>query len=344
MTHYVALDVGVRTLALCIVDQDGEIQLERSLSSDVDKVVECVNQFGCEIEAIGLEAGTLTQYLVYGLRAAGFRTVVMEARHVKSALGAMRNKTDRNDARGIAQLLRTGWYCEVYVKSLESHYIRTLLASRKALLRKCMDLENEVRGLLKVFGIRLPAGLTRKAFDKALRTSIEQNQAPAHALFPLLDARVELYKAFLELDRRVRAIADQDEICRLLRTIPGVGYITSLTFKAAVDDPSRFKRSKTVAAHFGLTPRRNQSGERDIQGRISKSGDCEVRSALYSAANSMMARAAAWSTLKAWGTKMINAKGRSRGLVAVARKLAVIMHRMWVDSKTFSHRALEEAK
>ena len=159
MTYYVALDVGVRTLALCIIDQDGEVQLERNLPSDIEAIVECLSEFGGEIEAIGLEAGTLTQYLVYGLRAAGFQTVVMEARHVKSALGAMRNKTDRNDARGIAQILRTGWYLEVHVKSLESHYIRTLLASRKALLRKCMDLENEVRGLLKVFGIRLPAGL-----------------------------------------------------------------------------------------------------------------------------------------------------------------------------------------
>ena len=341
MTYYVALDVGVRTLALCIIDRDGEIQLERTLPSDIDKIVECLKEFGGEIEAIGLEAGTLTQYLVYGLRAAGFRTVVMEARHVKSALGAMRNKTDRNDARGIAQILRTGWYLEVHVKSLESHYIRTLLASRKALLRKCMDLENEVRGLLKVFGIRLPASHSRGAFDKAVRTSIEHNSALVHALFPLLDARAELYKAFLELDRRVRAMADKDEVCQLLRTIPGVGYITSLTFKAAVDDPSRFRRSKTVAAHFGLTPRRTQSGERDIQGHISKSGDADVRAALYSAAHSMMTRAAAWSSLKAWGTKLIKAKGRRRGLVAVARKLAVIMYRMWVDGTPFSHRAPE---
>lgn len=344
MTYYVALDVGVRKLALCIIDEDGEVQLERSLPSDVEAIIQCLGEFGGEIEAIGLEAGTLTQYLVYGLRDAGFRTVVMEACHVKSALGAMRNKTDRNDARGIAQLLRTGWYQEVHVKSIESHYIRTILASRKALLRKCVDLENEVRGLLKVFGIRLPAGLPHGTFDKAVRKSIEHNQALVHALFPLLDARSELYKAFLELDRRVRAIANKDEICQLLRTIPGVGYITSLTFKAAVDDPDRFKRSKTVAAHFGLTPRRYQSGERDIQGHISKSGDSDVRSALYAAANSMMTRAAAWSTLKAWGAKLIQAKGRRRGLVAVARKLAVIMHRMWVDGTPFFHGALEVPK
>ncbi len=152
MTYYAALDVGLRTTAVCIVDGNGEIQLEKSLASEVDDIVTCLRGFGAEIASVGLEAGTLTQWLTYGLRAAGFSPVVMEARHVKAALGAMRNKTDRNDARGIAQILRTGWYREVYVKSLESHYVRTLLASRKALLRKCIDLENEVRGLAE--GVR----------------------------------------------------------------------------------------------------------------------------------------------------------------------------------------------
>ena len=344
MTYYVALDVGVRNLALCIVDGDGEVVLERSLPSEVDSIVECLRTFGQAISAVGLEAGTLTQWLVYGLRGAGFRTVVMEARHVKAALGAMRNKTDRNDACGIAQILRSGWYREVHIKSLESHYIRTLLASRRALLRKCIDLENEVRGLLKVFGIKLRAGIRHGAFDAAARSPIEENPALAHALVPLLDVRLELYCAFLELDRRVKALAESDETCRLLRTVPGVGYIASLTFKAAVDDPSRFRRSKTVAAHFGLTPRRYQSGERDNQGRISKAGDADVRAALYSAANIIMTRAAGWSSLKAWGTRLVKAKGRRRGLVAIARKLAVILHRMWCDGTAFSYRAPEAAQ
>ncbi len=336
MTYYAALDVGLRTTAVCIVDGNGEIQLEKSLASEVDDIVTCLRGFGAEIAAVGLEAGTLTQWLTYGLRAAGFSPVVMEARHVKAALGAMRNKTDRNDARGIAQILRTGWYREVYVKSLESHYVRTLLASRKALLRKCIDLENEVRGLLKVFGIRLRAGIRHGAFDAATREPIEANAALAHALIPLLDARLELYRAFLELDRRVRALAHGDEVCLLLMTTPGVGYITALTFRAAVDDPHRFRRSKTVAAHFGLTPRRYQSGERDSPGRISKAGDTEVRSALYAAANIILTRSTSWSSLKAWGARLARSKGRKRALVAIARKLAVILHRMWIDGTPFS--------
>ena len=343
MTFYAALDVGVRSLALCVVDETGEVQLERSLPSDVDAIVACLRGFGEDIAVVGFEAGTLTQWLSWGLREAGFQVVVLEARHVKAALGAMRNKTDRTDARGIAQILRTGWYRQVHVKSLESHYIRTLLASRKALLRKCIDLENEVRGLLKVFGIRLPTGLRHGAFDAAARAPVEANAALAHALIPLLDVRLELYRAFLEMDRRVRALAHSDDICLLLMTTPGVGYITALTYRAAVDDPRRFRRSKTVAAHFGLTPRRHQSGERDMPGRISKAGDADVRSALYAAANIIMTRSTKWSSLKAWGVHLARSKGRKRALVAIARKLAVILHAMWIDGTPFSHQAPEAA-
>ena len=343
MTYYAALDVGLHATALCIVDGDGALVLERNVASDVDELVACLEAFDGEIEAVGLEAGTLTQWLTYGLREAGFRVVVMEARHVKSALGAMRNKTDRNDARGIAQILRTGWYREVHVKSLEAHYTRALLSSRKALLCKCVDLENEVRGLLKIFGIKLPAGLGHRPFDQAAREPIMENQALAYALMPLLDVRLQLYQAFCELDRRVKTLANNDPICLLLMTTPGVGTITALTFRAAVDDPTRSRKSKTVAAHFGLTPRRNQSGERDHPGHISKAGDPEVRAALYAAANSIMSRSAKWSSLKAWGMRLQRSKGRKRALVAVARKLAVILHVMWRDGTVFSFTEPEAA-
>jgi len=335
MKCYAALDVGLRTVALCIVDETGEIRLERSLPSEVDDIVHCLRGFDGQIACVGLEAGSLTQWLTYGLRAAGFKPVVLEARQVQAALAAMRNKTDRNDARGIAQILRTGWYRPVHVKSIESHYVRTLLAARKALLRKCIDLENEVRGLLKVFGIRLQPGLRHGAFDKAVREPIEANAELCHALVPLLDVRLELYKTFLEMDRRVKALAYSDQICRLFMTAPGVGYIAALTFKAAVDDPGRFKRSRTVAAHFGLTPRRYQSGERDNPGHISKAGDSEVRAALYAAANIIMTRSSKSSTLKAWGNRLAKSKGRKRALVAIARKLAVILHTMWIDGTEF---------
>lgn len=234
MGHYVGVDVGLRSSSLCVIDEQGKL---------------------C-------------------LRAEGFRVVVMEARQVKTTLSSLRNKTDRNDARGIAQILRTGWYREVHVKSLESQRLKTLLAARKALLRRRIDLENEVRGLLKVYGIKLPAQIYHARFEDMAGQAVTADPTLADALGPLLDARGHLYRAFLAIDKRVRALAHDDPICQLLMSAPGIGFVAALTFKAAVDDPRRFRRSKTVAAHFGLTPRRYQSGEKNNPGHISTDFGC----------------------------------------------------------------------
>jgi transposase len=335
MNHYAALDVSLRSIHICVIDERGEIQAEGQVPAEVEDVLDYLACLDVEITRIGFEAGTLTQYLTYGLQAAGFDVVCMEARQVKAALSAMRNKTDKNDARGIAQVLRSGWYSRVHVKSIESHQIRALLSSRKAVLSKCIDLENEIRGLFKVFGIKLPPRLGHGSFDAHVRETIESDPSLSHALLPMLDVRLELYRAFRELDNRTRKFAHQDPICQRLMTAPGVGFITALTFKAAVDDPRRFKRSRTVAAHFGLTPRRFQSGETDHPGRISRAGDPEVRATLYVAANSMMTRSAKWSSLKAWGMQIAKTRGHRRAVVAVARKLAVILHRIWIDESKF---------
>jgi transposase len=335
MTHYAALDVSLRSVHICVIDTEGKIKAETKLPSEVEDIRAYLEGLDLTIAAVGFEAGTLTQYLSYGLTSAGYEVICMEARQVKAALSAMRNKTDKHDARGIAQILRSGWYSPVHVKSLESHQIRALLSSRKAVLAKCVDLENEIRGLFKIFGIKLPPRLGHGSFDGAVREMIEADAALAHALLPLLDARLVLYRTFRELDNRTRKLAHADEVCRRLMTAPGVGFVTALTFKAAVDDPSRFRRSRTVAAHFGLTPRRFQSGELDIEGHISRCGDSEVRSALYVAANAMMTRSSRYSSLKAWGIQLAKKRGHRRAAIAVARKLAVILHRMWIDETQF---------
>jgi transposase len=335
MTYYAGIDVSLRSVNICVVDDDGEVVAETKLSSDVQEIIAHLEELEQDIDVVGLEAGTLAQYLTYGLQSAGFDVVCMEARQVKAALSAMRNKTDKHDARGIAQLLRSGWYSQVHVKSMESHHIRMLLTSRRAVLDKCIDLENEIRGLFKIFGIKLPPKLGHGAFDRTVRAVIEADEKLSHALLPLLDARLVLYKSFRELDNRTRHLAQGDGICQLFMTAPGVGFITALTYKAGVDDPTRFKRSRTVAAHFGITPRRLQSGEMDIEGRISKSGDAEVRCALYTAANAMLTRSSRWSPLKAWGMKLAKTRGHKKAVVAVARKLAVILHRMWIDETQF---------
>lgn len=335
MKYFVGLDVALRSVALCLVDGEGEIVLERALACEVGEIAECLSGFGHSIERIGFEAGTMSQTLFHGLTAAGYDAVCMEARHVSAALSAMRNKTDRNDARGIAQVVRSGWYRPVHMKSVESHYIRSLLTSRKALLRRCIDLENEIRGLLKVFGIRLPPSLAHHRFAQTVRPIIEVDDHLAFALLPMLEAQQVLLSSFQILDKRVKLAARQDPICDLLMTAPGVGAVTALHFKAAIDDPARFTSSRIVGAHFGLTPRRFQSGETDNQGRISRAGDGDVRSALYSAAHSLLTRTRTMSPLKSWGLRLIKTKGRRRATVAVARKLAVILHRMWIEGTPF---------
>ena len=335
MTYYAGLDVSLRTVNVCIIDEQGERIAETKLATEVTDLIAWLDGLALENLQVGLEAGTLTQYLTYGLQSAGFQVVCMEARQVKAALSAMRNKTDKNDARGIAQLLRSGWYHPVHVKSMASHQIRALLSSRKAVLSRCIDLENEIRGLFKVFGIKLPPKLGHGPFDAAVRDVIEIDTTLSQSLLPLLDARLVLYRTFLELDNRTRKLAHDDPVCQRLMSAPGVGFVTALTYKAGVDDPTRFKRSRTVAAHFGLTPRRFQSGEIDIDGHISRCGDRDVRCALYSAANVMLTRTSKWSSLKAWGMQVAKTRGHRRAVIAVARKLAVILHRMWVNETQF---------
>ena len=205
MTYYTGIDVSLRSVSICVVNDKGEVCLEAKVAAEIDAIVECLHRFDRDVRSVGFEAGTLTQYLTYGLQAAGFEVICLEARQVSVTLAAMRNKTDRNDARGIAQILRTGWYSRVHVKSLHSHQVRALLASRKAILKKCVDLENELRGLLKVFGIRLPSRVGHGAFDAELRQTVSGDEMLACALVPLLDARTVLYKTYLKLDNAVKA-------------------------------------------------------------------------------------------------------------------------------------------
>lgn len=343
MNYFTGIDVSLRFVSICVVDEAGVVRYEEKVAAEIDVIVASLRRFSVEIKQVGFEAGALTQYLTYGLRAAGFEVICLEARQVAATLAAMRNKTDRNDARGLAQILRSGWYRQVHVKSLESHQLRALLTSRKAILTKCIDLENELRGLLKIFGVRLAPRVGHGSFDEAVRGAAEADPLLARALVPLLDARTVLYKTYLKLDNAVKAVVRTDPICQRLMTVPGVGPVTSLTFKVGVDDPSRFRSSRTVAAHFGLTPRRYQSGETDNPGRISKAGDADVRRALYTAAHALMTRSDAWSTLKAWGLRLAKIRGHRRAVVAVARKLAVILHRMWVDSARFRASRIEVA-
>ncbi len=323
------------------MDARGGVAFEREPACDVGEITDCLVSFSHPIARIGFEAGTMSQHVFYGLKNNGFDVVCMEARQVSAALSAMRNKTDKDDARGIAHILRTGWFSPVHMKSREAHGVRALLSCRKALLNKTIDLAIEVRGLLKIFGLRLPKTVQHGCFDDLVRPLIEADEVLAHAMLPLLDARLEIYRQYLDLDRRVKHAARSDEVCLRMMTVSGVGPIAALTFKAAIDDLTRFKRPRTVAAHFGLTPRRYQSGENDNPGRISRAGDRDVRATLYAAANALLMRTMAGSQIKSWGMRLMRTKGRRRAVVAVARKLAVLHHRMWTDGTEFRPEKVE---
>lgn len=333
---YAGFDVSLRSVAVCIIDAQGKVCLERSVSSDLDVLIDFLRDFGQPVERIGLESGTLSDHLTRGLGGVGFNVVCMDAGQISASLSAMSlNKSDRHDARGIANIVRLGWYKRVHMKSMESLRAKALLTTRKTVRRKAIDIEFQIRGVLRLFGIKVPQHLKHARFEQAAREAISTDPALSDLLFPVLEAWRALDKVFFGLDRRALLAARSDPICRRFMGVPGVGPVTALTYKAGVDDPARFRRSRDVGAHFGLTPRRYQSGGKDVLGRISKAGDPAVRTALYNAAESMLLRSKSPSKLKAWGTRLIEAKGRRRAMVAVARKLAVILHRMWIDGAEF---------
>jgi transposase len=272
----------------------------------------------------------------------GLPVICIDARHAKAALKMQINKSDRNDAVGIARIMQCGWYKEVRVKDLDSHAVKALLVSRALLVKIKRDLENQIRGLLKNLGLVIgPAKMNAFAL-RAARLSEDRPELAA-AVTPLLNARVAIEQQIADLDRKVMKLARDNAQVQQFMTAPGIGPVTALCFLATIDDPRRFRRSRNVGAYVGLTTRRYASGEIDWTGRISKCGDKMLRSYLYEAANVLLTRVAKWSALKAWGIRLAKRSGLRKAKVAVARKLAVILHRMWIDGTDFKWSSKETA-
>jgi transposase len=268
------------------------------------------------------------------MREAGLAVELLETRHVRDAFKAMPVKTDRNDARGIAQLMRLGWFRPVHCKSLPAQETRALLTSRKLLQTKNHDVEMSLRGVLRGFGLKV-GRTTPRTFPGRIRELVADHPTLLMVAEALLAARSTLFEQWQKLEKRLRSLAREDGRVRRLMTAPGVGAIVALTYVSAIDDPGRFRSSKAVGAHFGLTPKKYQSGETDVTGRISKIGDGGVRTALYEAANVILTRPVKGSTLKSWGMRLANRAGMRKAKVALARKLAVVLHRMLVDGTSF---------
>jgi len=334
MGYFAGLDVSLEETAICIVDDAGQIVREARVCSEPEVLVAFFGACGMKMERIGLEACSLTAWLHAGLTEAGLPAICIEARQAKAAMSAMPNKTDRNDARGIAQIMRTGWYRAVHVKSPRCRSWRALLTARRMVLNKRRDVENGIRALLREVGLKVGTP-SRKDFPARVRELAADDPVLANLAESLLSVIEAMTREVERLTKRVLDEVKLEPTCRRLMTVPGVGPLTALAFRATIDQPNRFRRSRDVGAHLGLTPRRYQSGETDVQGGISRCGDELARTALYEAAHSLLIRTSKWSTLRAWGMAVAKRRGMARARVAVARKLAVILHRMWADGSEF---------
>jgi transposase len=335
MEHYAGIDVSLELSSVCVVDAAGRIVREAKVPSEPEALVAWLRGLGLQLARIGLEAGPLSQWLYAAMRGAGLAVELLETRHVRDAFKAMPVKTDRKDARGIAQLMRLGWFRPVHCKSLPAQETRALLTARKLLQAKHNDAEMSLRGVLRGFGLKV-GPTTVRGFPGRIRELVEGHPTLTAVAEALLAAREALGDQLRRLEKRLRSLAREDERARLLMTTPGVGVIVALTFVSAVDDPARFRSSKAVGAHFGLTPRRYQSGETDVTGRISKIGDAGVRTALYEAANIILTRPVKGSSLKSWAARLAVRAGMRKAKVALARKLAVVLHRMLTDRTPFA--------
>jgi transposase len=336
MNHYAGIDVSLEYASVWVIDATGRIVREGKVLSEPEALIGWFGGLGQGLTRIGLEAGPLSQWLYAAMRQAGLAVELLETRHVRNAFKIMPVKTDRKDARGIAALMRMGWFRPVHCKSMEAQETRAMLTARKLVQKALLEVEASLRGILRGFGLKV-GKTTPVRFEGRVKELVDGHPSLEVIANSLLAVRATLRREFNGFERRLRALARSDTRVRLLMTTPGVGTIVGLTYASAIDDPGRFKSSKIVGAHFGLTPTKYQSGETDRSGRISKVGDASVRAALYEAAHIILTKPLKGATdLKSWAMRLARRAGAKKAKVALARKLAVILHRMLADGTTFS--------
>jgi transposase len=343
MDYYAGIDVSLEQSSVCVVDGSGKIIREGKVGSEREALIGYFGSLGLALSRIGLEAGPLSQWLYAAMKEAGLAVELLETRHVHDAFKAMPVKSDRNDARGIAQLMRLGWFRPVHCKSIGAQEVRAVLTARKLVQAKLRDVENHLRGILRGFGLKV-GKTTARTFAGRIRELVAGQANLEIIAQALLPVHAVLLREFNGFERRVRKMAREHGQAKLLMTTPAVGPIVSLTYAAAIDDVARFKSSKQTGAHFGLTPKKYQSGQTDHTGRISKIGDASVREALYQAAHVMLTKPVkGCAQLKGWAMRIARRAGMRKAKVALARKLAVIMHRMLADGKAFNPAATSKS-
>jgi transposase len=334
MAHSVGLDVSQGSTSICILDERGGRVWRGKCATDPAAIAATLRARAGGDARLGIETGPLTPWLVHELRGRGLEVVCLDARQARAALALRPNKSDANDAEGLAQILRLGWHRSVHVKSYDAHRLRAALGARMQLVNMVTELSNHVRGVLKVFGL-VVEGARGGAFADRVEALVADRPEVAAAVRPVLEARRGLRRQVAAYDVAPRAEAKGRPEVRPLMSVPGVGVITALAYASAVEDPARFGSSRSVGARLGLTPRRHQSGEVDRTGAISRWGDGLVRTRLHEAATVLLGRVKRWSPLRAWAVHLAQRAGGTRARVALARKLAVVMHAIWRGGEPF---------
>src|SRR5512145_1599499 len=337
---YAGLDVSLKETAICIVDEAGRIVWERMVPTGPVAIASHLAKHAPGLERVGLESGSTSAWLWRELRGRGLPAVCLDSRHAHRVLTMKRNKNDRNDARGLAALVRMGWYREARVRSLDAQYIRSMLLSRQQLLQSRRAVENQMRGALKTLGVMTGPTKGRGFMPRVIALRAD-NDWLGPILDPLIAARSAIAKQLRMVSESVLAAAREDADVRRMMTVPGIGPMTALAFKAAIDDPKRFTSSTKVGPYLGLTPRQYQSGESEWIGGIGKTNDPLLRAYLYEAAGVLMTRVRRDCPLKEWAKRLAKRVGWKRASIAVARKLAVILHAIWRDGTEFSWEAGE---
>jgi transposase len=335
MKKYIGLDVSLEETKIHVLDDTGARVWRGTCQSHPDAIEAALRKHAPDAERIGLETGPLTTWLWTDLTGRGLPMVCLDARQAKKVLDIRINKTDANDAEGLAQIVRSGWYREVRVKSRDAMLSKTLVAARDQLLQMSTGLSNQIRGVMKTFGLVVPKG-GGKVYEANIRRLLDGEDALAAVVMPVLDAWRAVRSRTAELDRLLRRHVRDNTDCRRLMTAPGVGAVVAASYVAAIETPENFKRSRAVGAWLGLTTCSYKSGEAEYDGHISRRGDARLRSLLYEAATVILTRVRTTSTLRSWGLALRKKVGYKRAAVAVARKLAVILHAMWKSGMDFA--------
>lgn len=335
MKHYIGLDVSMKETFICVMDEAEHIVYEGVEKTHPSILVEHLNALNLNIVKIGIESGSLSHWLVSNMQKQNMPAICVDARHMEGILSSTINKTDKNDARGIANAMRCNMYRSVCLKSQVDLDICNLITARKTLVKESSRVKSSIRGIFKTQGVCITT-TGKKDFLKKAREALESlSNISQMALTGLLNALECIYEQIRILEAQIKFEAQNDPDVMLLMTIPGIGPITALSFKASIGDPKRFPDSRSVGAYLGMTPQEHSSGEIKRLGRISKCGASELRSLLYEAGIVMLTRSKVWSKPKAWASKIQRKKGLKKAAVALGRKLAVVMHRMLITKEAF---------